>query len=145
MKTTLLFLFTSLSLLCRSQSYPEPIYSSDGAAIGGYDAVSYFTKNEAVKGSKDFTYSWNGASWRFASESNRDLFKANPEKYAPQYGGYCAWGMSNGYKAKVDPLNAWTISNGKLYLNYSKSIKSKWLPEKDELIKKADTNWKKFE
>lgn len=145
MKTALTLLFISFSFFCKSQDYPEAIYISNGIAIGGYDPVGYFNESRAVKGSKEFSYKWKDATWYFVSNDNLNAFKANPEKYAPQYGGYCAWGMSNGYKAKVDPLNAWTINNGKLYLNYSKSIKGKWLPEKDELIKKADANWKKFE
>ena len=102
-------------------------------------------ENKAVKGNGEFSYKWKGATWYFISNNNLNAFKADTEKYVPQYGGYCAWGMSRGYKAKVDPLNAWTILDGKLYLNYSKNIKNKWLPEKEKLIKKADTNWKNFE
>jgi YHS domain-containing protein len=138
-----LSLFFGFSL--HAQDYPEAIYTINGVAIDGYDAVAYFLQNSAVKGSKEFVHKWNGSTWQFASASNRDAFKQNPEKYAPQYGGYCAYGMSQGYKAKVDPINAWTIVNGKLYLNYNKGIKAKWLPKKDELINKADVNWKKIE
>ena len=133
------------SIVLSAQKYPQPIYSDDGIAIDGYDPVAYFESNNAIKGDKKYSFVWKETTWYFSSSKNRDSFKANPEKYAPQYGGYCAWGMSQGYKAKVDPENAWTITNGKLYLNYSTGIKTKWLPKKEELIKTADANWKKFE
>jgi len=136
---------TLFAFLSESQEYPDAIYTVDGKAIAGYDPVAYFTQNQAVKGSPEFTYDWNGSKWHFVSAENRDAFKKSPEKYAPQYGGYCAWGMSEGYKAKVDPVNAWTVRDGKLYLNYNKSIKAKWLPEIDTRIKKADAHWKTFE
>ncbi|MEM9140466.1 MAG: YHS domain-containing (seleno)protein [Pseudomonadota bacterium] len=119
----------------------EPVYQSFlGTAIDGTDAVAYFTEGKPVEGSKSFTHDWNGATWRFSSAENRDLFAANPEKYAPQYGGYCAWAVSQGYTASTDP-NAWKIVDGKLYLNYNRDVQSKWEANVPGHIKSADANW----
>ena len=97
----------------------------NGAAIKGYDAVSYFTEMKPMIGKSDFSYEWNGAKWQFTSEKNLDLFKANPGKYAPQYGGYCAYAVSKNMLAPVDPT-AWTVVDGKLYLNNSGKVKKMW-------------------
>ncbi len=113
---------------------------SGGAAIDGADPVAYFNDGRYVPGSRDFTAEWNGASWRFASAENRAAFLENPESYAPQYGGYCAWAVSRGYTAKIDP-EAWRIVDGKLYLNYSKGVRSKWVRDIPGNIAKADRNW----
>ena len=145
MKKLLASIIFVIPFLSTAQKYEEAVYTVKGLAIKGYDPVAYFTEEKAIKGSENYSFDWNGSTWTFTSDKNRQAFKENPGKYAPQYGGYCAWGMSNGYKAKVDPENAWTIHNGKLYLNYSTGIKAKWLPEKDELIKVANENWKKFQ
>lgn len=119
----------------------EPVYSDFfGKAIKGYDTVAYFTQGKATKGDGDFTYEWNGGKWYFSTEQNLQEFIQNPEKYAPQYGGYCAWAVSNGYTAKIDPY-AWHIHDGKLYLNYSKSVQSTWQNDIPGNIAKADSNW----
>ena len=119
----------------------DPVFTSRGnLAIRGYDPVAYFTEGIAVKGGKDHTLGWLGATWRFASAGNRDLFAADPEKYAPQYGGYCAWAVSRDYTAPTDP-DAFTVVNGKLYLNYNRKIMEQWLKERDENIESADRNW----
>ena len=112
----------------------------NGIAIAGYDAVAYFTLQNAVKGDSAIQLEWNGATWYFLSKDNRKLFEANPEKYAPQYGGYCAYGASKGYKAKTDPT-AWTIVGQKLYLNYNNQVKTGWLPDTTSRIRAADTYW----
>jgi YHS domain-containing protein len=109
-------------------------------AIDGYDPVAYFTDGKPVPGAKEWTQAWQGANWRFATQEHRDLFAANPGKYAPQYGGYCAWAVSQGYTADVDPA-AWAIVDDKLYLNYDLEIRSKWMAQQAELITKADANW----
>ena len=114
--------------------------SKNRLAIEGYDPVAYFTESKPVKGNEKHAYKWNNADWYFSSQQNLDLFKANPEKYAPQYGGYCAYGLSNGYKAPTD-ADAWTIENGKLYLNYNTDVREMWNKEKKERIEKADKNW----
>ncbi|MBF0383860.1 MAG: YHS domain-containing protein [Magnetococcales bacterium] len=109
-------------------------------AIDGYDPVAYFSKSQPVKGRKSYVYSWMGAEWRFASVENREAFQSDPEKYAPQYGGYCSWAVSRGYTASGDP-DAWTIHKGKLYLNYSKNVRRQWLMDIPGNISKGDTNW----
>lgn len=116
------------------------VFEKSDKAIRGYDPVAYFTESRPVKGSEDFVYTWNNAAWYFSSQKNLDLFKANPVKYAPQYGGYCAYGLSRGYKASTVP-EAWTIDNGKLYLNYSLSVRSDWDRNRKERIEKADSYW----
>ena len=102
-----------------------PVFSTDGVAINGYDAVAYFTESTHVAGDDAHTVDWNGTRWWFASAANRDMFAAAPETYAPQYGGYCAYAMSNGYIAPTDP-DAWTVYEGKLYLNYNLSVRERW-------------------
>jgi len=135
----LAFLLLAVGALAPAQAI-DPVYSADGAAIGGYDPVAYFTREEPVAGKPELTADYQGATWRFASAENRDLFVADPAKYAPQYGGYCAWAVSQGYTAQVDP-EAWSVRDGKLYLNYSKVIRARWALNKDGNIAAADSNW----
>lgn len=116
-----------------------PMFGSE--AINGYDPVAYFTLNKAVKGDKAYTYSWNGATWYLSSQENADLFKANPEKYAPQFGGYCAYAVSKGFTANTDS-EAFKIINDKLYLCADKGMLKKWLDGGEESINKSVTNWK---
>jgi len=119
----------------------EAVYSNWlGRAIAGYDPVAYFTEGKAVEGKGAFTAEWMGADWRFSSAANRDLFMAMPEKYAPKYGGYCAYAVSQGYTAKIDPT-AWSVVEGKLYLNYSHAVQKTWLADRDAYIAAADRNW----
>ena len=114
-----------------------------GVAIDGYDPVAYFTDGKPVEGRKEFAYDWGGATWRFASAGHRDLFAAAPGKYAPQYGGYCAWAVSNSYTADTDP-QAWSIVDGRLFLNYSLEVRSKWEQDVPGNIGRADRNWPKL-
>jgi len=119
----------------------EPINkTSDWVAIKGYDPVAYFVDRKPVKGRREFEYVWMGAIWHFSSAEHRDLFIKNPEKYAPKYGGYCAYAVSQRTTADIDP-DAWTIVDGRLYLNLSKKIKNKWSKDISGYIKKADENW----
>ena len=120
----------------------ENIYTGtfSNLAVSGYDPVAYFQEGKPVRGNDRFTVTWNGATWRFASAANQDKFRADPKKFAPQYGGYCAWAVSQGYTASTDP-EAWHIANGKLYLNYSKSVQSQWQQDIPGNIKKGDANW----
>jgi YHS domain-containing protein len=111
-----------------------------GSAIEGYDPVAYFEEGKPVEGDSDYTHEWMGATWYFASAANRDLFAADPEKYAPQYGGYCAWAVANGYTAKIDP-QAWTVVDDRLYLNYSLDVQKQWQQDVPGNITKADANW----
>ena len=135
--TFLLFISTLFLAACSSRSN---IYNTKDGAINGYDPVAYFTEGKPVKGNKEFVHSWNNAEWHFASKKNQEDFAQNPEKYAPQYGGYCAFGCSEGHKAPTDP-DAWTIVDNKLYLNYDTSVKALWSKDIPGHIKKADSNW----
>lgn len=110
------------------------------AAVRGYDVVAYFTHGKPVEGKREFSVDWNGTTWRFASAAHRDEFSANPQAYAPQYGGFCAWAVSQGYTASIDP-HAWRIVDGKLYLNYSKSVQQQWVQDIPGNIKTGDGNW----
>ncbi len=118
----------------------DPVFNEGGTAIRGYDPVAYFTQGEPAEGSAEHVVEYNSAQWRFTSAENRDLFAADPEKYAPQYGGYCAWAVANNYTASIDP-HAWSIRDGKLYLNYSKFVRARWAVDKSGNIAKADKNW----
>lgn len=112
----------------------------DGVAIRGYDPVAYFDSAKPIAGSPQFTARYKSATFRFASEANRERFLAAPERYAPQYGGFCAYGTAGGYKADIDPA-AWSIVDGKLYLNYSPRIRSSWNKDQAGYIAKADRQW----
>jgi YHS domain-containing protein len=127
-------------LLVASPVLAGPVNESGGVAIKGYDPVAYFTEAKPVKGTPAHTHAWNGSTWRFASAANRDAFAADPEKYAPKYGGFCAYGVASGYKVDIDP-DAWSIVDGQLYLNYSTSVRRDWLKDTKGYIAKADTNW----
>lgn len=120
----------------------DPIYTAkrSNLALQGYDTVAYFTVGEPTKGSADYTTTYNGAEFRFASEENLNLFLGNPEQYAPQYGGYCAWAVARGQTAKGD-ARRWAIVDNKLYLNYNKGIQKKWDKDRAGFITSADSNW----
>ena len=109
-------------------------------AVQGHDVVAYFTDGKPVKGSEDYATSYKGAEFRFSSAGNLALFEADPEMYAPQYGGYCAWAVAQGKTAKGD-ADYWAIVDGKLYLNYNKGIQKKWNKDRDGFISSADENW----
>ena len=116
------------------------VYSVDGVAIGGYDPVGYFDHLQPVKGSPEYAAEWSGATWHFASEANRSRFLENPELFAPQYGGYCAYAVSQGSIAKTEP-DAFTIHDGKLYLNYDLAVQRIWRWDVPGNIEAADENW----
>lgn len=124
------------------KSTTPPVYTGlvANTAVGGYDPVSYFTGGRPVAGSDTITLEHDGATWRFAKEENRAAFRADPARYAPQFGGYCAFAVAQGYTAKGDP-NAWKIVGGKLYLNYDKAVQATWEKDAKELITKAEANW----
>ena len=111
-----------------------------GTAVGGHDPVAYFQHGKPVKGSSRHSTEWKGVTWRFASAENLATFKAAPQRYAPQYGGYCAWAVGQGYTAKGDP-NQWTVVDGKLYLNYSAGVRETWRQDIQGNIAKANANW----
>lgn len=118
---------------------PE-IYNTKAGAIRGYDPVAYFVSGKAEKGDSLFTQQYKGADWYFTSAENLETFKANPEKYIPQFGGYCAYAVSQNYTYAGDPL-AFTVVDGKLYLNASPGVAKKWSANREEYIQSANTNW----
>jgi YHS domain-containing protein len=134
-----LVVFLCGNIVLAAQTQPE-IYSNESGAIHGYDPVAFFEESKPVKGNETLTYQWKEATWHFTSQKNLEVFKSNPEKYAPQYGGYCAFGMSRGYKAKTLP-ETWTVLDGKLYFNYNLDVKQDWSKKPGEYIEKADKNW----
>lgn len=115
-------------------------YERNGLAIDGYDPVAYFTEKKPVKGSPEFRVEFEGSTFQFVSATHRDTFAVDPSKFVPQYGGYCSYGMSRGYKAKIDPA-AFTVVSHKLYLNYSDAVRFRWLADIPGYIQKADVNW----
>ena len=129
-----LVVFTNL------QAQKSAVFVADGAAIRGYDAVAFFKESKPVLGDKKFVYTWNTAEWFFANQENLDAFKASPEKYAPQFGGYCAYGTADGHKAPTE-IDTWTVLNDKLYFNYNKKVQEYWKKDQTNLIKKAEKKW----
>ncbi|MEM9160461.1 MAG: YHS domain-containing (seleno)protein [Verrucomicrobiota bacterium] len=139
------YLLKSLCLLCliffvqRADARINKTFFG-GVAIEGYDPVAYFTEGKPAKGKKSIELEYNDAEWRFASEENRKAFEADPDKYAPQFGGYCAWAVSEGYTAGIDP-DVWNIVEGKLYLNYSKKTRGQWEEDLDDNIADGHKHW----
>jgi len=116
-------------------------FKASGVAIRGYDTVAYWTENRPVEGDENITSDYTGATWRFASADNKALFDGDPEKYAPQYGGYCAYGVAKDGLVKIEPEN-FTILDGKLYLNYDDGVQGLWEADIPDFIRQAD---RKFE
>ena len=117
-----------------------PVYQTSTGAIDGYDAVAYFTEGKPVRGTPQFSHEWSGATWHFASAANLAAFRQDPARYAPQFGGYCAYAVANAYTAKSDP-QAWHVEAGKLYLNFSPEVRERWLKDKAAYITAAAANW----
>ena len=141
----ILNVFTVLCLagatLATAKSPVDPVNKNgQNVAIKGYDPVAYFTQSKPLKGTAQFTYVWGGATWWFANALDRDMFAAEPAKYAPQFGGYCAWAVGHNYTADTDP-EAWKIVDGKLFLNYSRDIQKKWEKDQAKWIEDATRNW----
>lgn len=131
---TLILLLASTSVFA---SDPVETGTFNNKAIYGYDPIAYWTVNKAVKGKEDHVVTWRGAQWYFSSAENKATFESDPEKYAPQYGGYCAFGMANDKFVGIDE-DAFKIYKGKLYLNYSKSVAKRWNEDIDYFIEEAD-------
>ncbi|REL26403.1 YHS domain-containing protein [Thalassotalea euphylliae] len=133
----------SLLLAASSMSFAADIDMNADAndlAIKGYDPVAYFTMGKPVNGDINYTATYKGAIYRFSSESNRDMFRADPAKFAPQYGGYCAYGVTRDKKFDTDPT-AWRIIDNKLYLNLNKSVQKAWLENTQAFINQSDESW----
>jgi len=135
----LLIAFISSTTTFAQQS---EIFTVNGKAIRGYDVVAFFTVSTPVKGEEQYSFVWKNSIWLFSSLENKELFQNNPEKYAPQYGGYCAYGMSGGYKAPT-VIETWKIVDQKLYFNYSLKVQELWNKDIPGHIQKADGNWQK--
>lgn len=130
--TAALFLFSNASA--------GEYFEKDGVALRGHDPVAYFSENKPVKGLPEHKAEHQSSTFYFASKANRDAFVADPTRYAPQYGGFCAFGMASGYKAATDPA-AFSIVEGKLYLNYNRDIQKQWNADRPGFIAKAEKNW----
>jgi hypothetical protein len=140
-RTALGALVLSLSFSLAVVAGRQPArYLDRGLALSGYDAVAYFTESRAVKGSPEFEVPWDGARWRFVSAANRDRFLREPARFAPQFGGYCAYAVSQGHTATADP-EAWSVVDGALYVNYSPSVKKTWEKDIAGYIRQAKANW----
>lgn len=118
-------------------------YEDSGVAIRGYDSVAYFTQSKAVEGLDDFSTNWSGATWKFSSQDHLDLFVNDPEQYAPQYGGYCAYGVAQGNLVKIEP-ELWTIVDGKLFLNFDKKVQQQWKKDIPGFIITADSKFEQL-
>ena len=132
--------FVLLALIPLTYAGKPPVFADSEGAIRGYDPVAYFNAGEPTKGIDQYTFEWEGGTFKFANAENLELFKAEPSKYTPQYGGYCAYGVSKGYTASIDP-DAWNIVDGKLYLNYSLGVRKRWQQDIPGHIATADENW----
>jgi hypothetical protein len=143
MKKLIPLLITVWFIAVQSHAQISPVFAPGGKAIRGYDPVAFFSESKPVMGHDSLTFKWKDATWMFTTKKNKDLFIATPEKYAPQYGGYCAYGTSRGYKAPTE-INTWTIVNGKLYFNYDKSVQKTWNKDQQAFIEKADKLWPKI-
>lgn len=134
---------TFLLITTQANAAKSPIYTSllSNKAVGGYDVVSYFQNNgKPTKGKNEFQLEYKGADWYFTSQQNLDAFNEDPEKYAPQFGGYCAYALASNETVKGDPLQ-YHIHNDKLYLNINAKYKKIWLADKPNFIRKGDANW----
>ncbi len=146
MNMTKIFLVAmGLTLSLAASAKTDPVYTGffSDLAVGGFDVVAYFEDNKPVEGSRKFKTEYEGAEWRFNTASHLDKFLLEPEKYAPRYGGYCAWAVSQGYTAKGDPEN-WTIVDGRLYLNYNDDVQADWSKDIPGFIALGDKNWPKL-
>jgi len=134
-------LYTALLITLVSFSQTVKFSGNNGVAINGFDPVAYFTLQKALEGNSNYSYEWSGSIWKFVSKDNLNLFQANPEKYAPQFGGYCAYGCSEKHLSPTDP-KAFTIINDKLYLNYNQKVKEVWIKDTANRIQTANQYWK---
>lgn len=139
MKHIIIVILSVFTFLNASAQKSE-VFISGGKAIKGYDPVAFFKQSKAIKGIDSFSYQWNNATWLFANAEDLNAFKDAPEKYAPQYGGYCAYGTADGHKAPTQ-TDTWTIVNDKLYFNYNSKVKENWMKDQPNLIIKADQQW----
>jgi hypothetical protein len=130
----------TVALAAAGAVHADPVFVTEEGAIRGYDPVAYHLDGQAVRGRDDIVHSWQGAEWHFADEKNRDLFAADPDAYAPRYGGFCAFGTSRGYQVSTQP-EAFSIVDGALYLNYNTDVQQTWNKDQPGYIRLADEHW----
>ncbi|OKS88079.1 YHS domain-containing (seleno)protein [Mucilaginibacter polytrichastri] len=140
MKQLIIIALFAFFSIVEAKAQQSEIFVTGGKAIKGYDAVAFFKQSKAVKGADSLSYQWKGATWLFASQEDLNAFKATPEKYAPQYGGYCAYGTSQGHKAPTQ-TETWTVVDDKLYFNYNAKVKEIWTKDQANFIQTADQKW----
>jgi hypothetical protein len=140
MKRKLFIVIAFIGMVSTVHAQKSAVYAPDGIALNGYDAVAFFTQAKPVKGSSDYSFKWEGANWLFSTRADLESFKRSPEKYAPQYGGYCAYGTSQGHKAPTQ-AETWTIVDDKLYFNYNMKVKELWSKDRRAFIDSANKNW----
>ena len=140
MKRTIIIAVLALFTIVQAKAQKAEIFAPGGKAIKGYDPVAFFKESKPVKGADSLNYTWKEATWLFSNRQNLEAFKADPDKYAPQYGGYCAYGLSQGHKAPTQ-TDTWTVVNDKLYFNYNSKVKELWTKDQPALIKTADEKW----
>jgi YHS domain-containing protein len=139
----LIVLSLCFSFACTKTGPVPPVnVTAEGVAIKGYDPVAYFTDKRPVRGLPEFEYVWHGATWRFSSAAHREMFRQYPDRYAPRYGGYCAYAVSQGKIADIDP-DSWTVFEERLYLNLDPDVKKLWEKDMRGYIRKADEKWPK--
>jgi YHS domain-containing protein len=144
MKKQILILFVAFFATTTFAQTAKHINLKNNVAIQGYDPVAYFESNQALEGNKEIKSEYNGAVYYFSSESNKALFLKTPAQYEPQFGGFCAYGMSEGYEAPIQP-EAFTIVDNKLFLNYNLKVKELWTKKQTARIEKAIENWEKIQ
>jgi YHS domain-containing protein len=144
MKKQILILFVAFLSATTFAQTAKHINQKNNVAIQGYDPVAYFESSKAIIGKKEINSEYKGTIYQFSSESNKVLFLKNPEYYLPQFGGFCAYGMSEGYEAPIQP-DAFTIVDNKLFLNYNLKVKEIWSTERTVRIEKATVNWEKIQ
>ena len=140
MKRKLFIVFAFIGMISTVSAQKSAVYAPNGIALNGYDAVAFFTQAKPVKGSADYSFKWENANWLFSTKADLESFKRSPEKYAPQYGGYCAYGTSQGHKAPTQ-AETWTIVDDKLYFNYNLKVKELWSKNRSAFIDSANKNW----
>jgi hypothetical protein len=138
-----IFFSIMISAICLARAataQSSEVFAPSGIAINGYDPVAFFTESKPMKGLTGFSCNWKNVQWNFISQANLDTFKSSPEKFAPQFGGYCAYGTSQGHKAPTQ-VDTWTIVNEKLYFNYNMKVKGLWDKNRMPLIDSANVKW----
>jgi YHS domain-containing protein len=134
-----IFILIALSACQKAEISTTENLKTEKLAIKGYDTVSYFIDG-AAKGNPQYSFVWNGAKWLFSTSENLEKFKQNPEKYIPQFDGQCSYSVAQGSTAEGDP-DAWKVVDGKLYLNFSESVKKRWEADQDNLIREGEKKW----